>query len=45
MQDRFTNDFEVLIVAKCNVNILSPVMESLKQLVLIVAKCNVNTDS
>ena len=33
---------QVLIVAKCNVNILAPVKYSRLNIVLIVAKCNVN---
>ena len=32
----------VLIVAKCNVNVLIPGINELAGLVLIVAKCNVN---
>ena len=33
---------EVLIVAKCNVNIYIPTCEARPEGVLIVAKCNVN---
>ena len=36
--------FEVLIVAKCNVNFSATVVNPPRQDVLIVAKCNVNAD-